>query len=375
MNRSIKLKLLFDPQGFKLPYGGVARYFTEMIYHADSEKNIEVIFPVLYSENYHLIEKKLSPKNLLVYINEKQFQLKYHLLKIVYKVQELYTIFKIKQNNFDVFIPTYYGPFFIKHLKKPFVLTVYDMIHEKFPAYFPVNDITVGQKLLTMHAASKIIAISESTKNDILELYPDIPSQKIEIVYLASSIEKGTVSIKLPKKYLLFVGNRGYYKNFPRFFNAIIPILKKDENLVLFCAGGGAFTYEEIQTFEENGLKSQVIQYKFKDSELYEIYKNAIAFIFPSEYEGFGIPVLEAMSSECPAILSNVSSLPEIGGDAAIYFDPYDEMDIKNKVESVIMDEELRKNMKEKGLQQSRLFTWEKTFKQFIEVVASAKIQ
>ena len=374
LKKKDKLKLLFDPQGFKLPYGGVARYFTEMMYQATKNKNVEVIFPVVYSENYHLREKNLGPKNLLTILNEKNYKYKFYLLKLVYKIQETYTIFKIWQNNFDVFIPTYYIPFFVNHLKKPFVLTVYDMIHEKFPDYFPVHDKTISQKLLTMKAAAKIIAISESTKNDILELYPEIPSQKIQVVYLAPSIEKGTILTTLPKKYLLFVGNRGLYKNFIRFFDAVVPLLQKDHDLVLLCAGGGTFYPHEIKSIEDNNLKSQVVQYRFKDSELHDIYKNAIAFVFPSEYEGFGIPVLESMISGCPAILSNVSSLPEIGGDAAVYFDPFNVEDIRNKVEKVLTDENLRSVMIEKGLRQAEVFTWEKTFEQFIAVAESVKI-
>ena len=194
------------------------------------------------------------------------------------------------------------------------------------------------------------------------------------MVYLAPSIEKGTILTTLPKKYLLFVGNRGLYKNFIRFFDAVVPLLQKDHDLVLLCAGGGTFYPHEIKSIEDNNLKSQVVQYRFKDSELHDIYKNAIAFVFPSEYEGFGIPVLESMISGCPAILSNVSSLPEIGGDAAVYFDPYNVEDIRNKVEKVLTDENLRSVMIEKGLRQAEVFTWEKTFEQFIAVAESVKI-
>jgi glycosyltransferase involved in cell wall biosynthesis len=107
------------------------------------------------------------------------------------------------------------------------------------------------------------------------------------------------------------------------------------------------------------------------DNDLAELYSKAIAFVFPSLYEGFGIPVLEAFASQCPAIISNTSSLPEIGGDAAVYFDPYSIDDMRNQIERVICSSSLQNEMNEKGKERIKLFSWEKCARETMEVYKS----
>src|SRR5690606_18233537 len=138
----------------------------------------------------------------------------------------------------DLFIPTYYDIKFLEYLgDKPFVLTVYDMIHELFPDYLGHDIETVSNKKLLIEKAAKIISISESTKKDILAIYPHIPASKIEVVYLSYTLKENIDnSLTLPKKYILFVGNRGLYKNFVFFFEPIASFLKQSADLYLVCA-------------------------------------------------------------------------------------------------------------------------------------------
>jgi len=165
----------------------------------------------------------------------------------------------------------------------------------------------------------------------------------------------------LPKKYILFVGSRSGYKNFNLFVEAITPLLVKDNELKLVCVGGGNFKEIENEKFKRLNIINKIYQYSVNDDILTYLYKKAVAFIFPSLYEGFGIPILEAFSCGCPVIASNTSSLPEVAGDAAVYFDPTDKLSMLNSIQKVIYNDELKKQLINKGIERVKEFTWEKT--------------
>ena len=169
-------------------------------------------------------------------------------------------------------------------------------------------------------------------------------------------------------KYILFVGNRSNYKNFIFFFESVAQLLKDDDKLHIVCAGGNAFTADEQQLINFHRLSAKVIQSNFKDFELATYYIKAQCFIFPSTYEGFGIPVLEAMSCGCPIILANHSSFPEVAGDAGIYFELENSEDLNEKVNSVLTNSDLRQAYSAKGLAQAEKFSWKKTTDECIEI-------
>ena len=363
------MKILLDPQIFIQKYGGISRYHTETWRILKNYPDIDINCPLIYSDNLHLQEYNLTPqisRNLSVQ-NEP-------LRKILNGFNCLKTLATIANKKFDVFIPTYYYPYFLNYLgNKPYVLTVYDMINELYPNYFG-NDKKIDKKRILIEKASKIIAISENTKLDILKIYPYIDEKKIEIVYLSHSIDTNNISDEtpvLPKNYLLFIGNRNFYKNFTFFIKSISKILKEDSSLFLVCGGGGKFTQEEIELLSLYDIKEKVIQFNFKDNQLFHLYKNANAFIFPSEYEGFGIPVLEAMACECPIILTNCSSLPEVAGKAGIYFENNNSSDLSNKIKDVIYNKSYRDEMIRKGKEQEKMFSWDKTAAQCLEIYKS----
>lgn len=354
------MKILYDYQAFTLQkYGGISRYFYELMSEFDKMKNIETITSLVVSNNHYISDKKFV--NYFELFPSKQFRGKQRVFNLINKPN---TIFKLKQQTFDVFHPTYYDPYFLNYLgNKPFVLTVYDMIHEKFSDMFSVNDKTTEQKRLLVEKATKIIAISESTKKDLIELFGTDES-KIKVVYLGNSMFPKPdikLSFDIPKKYLLFVGGRGSYKNFERFIKSISDILKQDKELFVLCTGGGKFGSSENQLFTELGISNQVLQYNLDDNSLAYFYKNALAFIFPSLYEGFGIPVLESFSCGCPLLCSNVSSLPEVAGEAACYFDPYSEKSMIHAVLKVLEDANFREDLINKGYEQLKKFSWKQT--------------
>lgn len=362
------MKVLYDHQCFvQQQFGGVSRYHYQLIKELNKLQNVEAKLSLKYSNNFYINEdSSFRVKKFLPNINF------YFKRTVMDYINRLSTIPALKQSDYDIFHPTYYNPYFLNHLNdKPFILTVYDSIHEKFPEIINSIDKTLVNKKLLLSKANLIIAISESTKNDLIKLY-NIPPEKIEITHLAASINKSLASSNLkgslPEKFILFVGNRGFYKNFNNFIDSVEPILKEHKNLFLICAGGGKFTNEEKKLFQSNQIENKILHKGADDVTLATLYTNALAFIFPTLYEGFGIPALEAMNCDCPVVLSNTSSLPEVGGDAAIYFNPNNTDDMREKIESVIFNKDLRSDLVLKGKTQRQKFSFEKTATQTLEV-------
>ena len=364
------MKVLFDHQIFTAQkYGGISRYIFELIKRFKLREDIDVDVPLLISNNNYF--KKDHNLIFRFFFLDLKFKGKQ---KIMTVANQLNTVNQLKKQNFDLFHPTYYDPFFLKYLANiPFVLTVHDMIHEKFNHMFSSNDDTSRNKKVLIEKASKIIAVSESTKRDIIEIY-GVDESMIKVVYLGNSLVYNPsviVDIDTPKKYLLFVGSRGNYKNFDKFVRAIHEVLLNDKELSILCAGGGKFNSDEIYFFSKLNISKQVFQYDLNDLNLAYFYKHAKLFVFPSLYEGFGIPILEAFACGCPLVCSNTSSLPEIAGNAAKYFDPNDENSIKDAIINVLNDEKLKNRLIQDGNERLSLFSWEKTAFQTGEVYKS----
>ncbi|HON82100.1 MAG TPA: glycosyltransferase family 1 protein [Methanoregulaceae archaeon] len=358
------MKILYDHQTFAMQeYGGISRYFIELMNQFRINKEMGVSFELAlhYSNNEYLPQYP---------------SFKYHRLfpdcncrgkgPFLNFVNKPYSRTALLKGNHDLVHPTYYDPYYLKYLRgKSFVITVHDMIHELYPQSFPKYDRTRAYKRLVIGRASAIIAVSQNTKEDVLTFY-DVDPAKIEVIYHGSSFQIERVSFaqkdrQLDEKYLLFVGNRRQYKNFNFFITSVASILQNNPDLKVICAGGGAFSEDEQKLLERLSIQNQVVQVRTDDDGLKRLYSKAIAFIFPSLYEGFGIPVLEAFACRCPALLSNTGSLPEVGGDAALYFDPTDSESLRSAITDVLEDEKLRDKLIHAGLKQLGKFSWERT--------------
>lgn len=364
------MKILYDHQIFTLQkYGGISRYFYELVRGFRDVPDVNCEISLLVSNNRYISDKKFV--NHIDLFPNIQFRGKPRLFNFFNKLN---TILKLKQQNFDVFHPTYYDTYFLKYLyNKPFVLTVHDMIHEKFSKMFPPTDKTTERKKILVEKAAKIITVSMTTKKDLIEIFGTDES-KIEVVYHGNSIfPKPNIDFKfdVPKKYLLFVGSRGGYKNFDKFVKSVSELLKQNKDLFVICIGGGRFNRSEIKLFNELGISKQILQYDIDDNNLAYFYKNAIAFIFPSLYEGFGFPILESFACGCPVACSDTGSFPEIAGDAAYYFDPYNEESMKNAIIQLIKNDDLRKELIVKGKERLKLFSWKKTVVQMKKIYES----
>lgn len=372
------MKILYDHQIFTIQdYGGISRYFCELMDQYSRDPEIDFRLALRYSQNDHLFQKPQlnhfwTQRN--DFFSDSRFfsdlQKKIHINALNHIINNQHeSIRRLKAYDFDIFHPTYYDPYFLECLgKHPYILTIYDMIHEQYPSNFDRRDPTSARKKILAENAKKIIAISESTKADIVK-FLNIDPGKIQVIPLASSLhpkkepQRSLVKREsnLPEKYLLFIGNRFSYKNFIFMVEALFPVFKSHEDLHLLCAGGGEFLGPEVEVIRKMNIAHRVHIYPANDTTLLQLYKNAYAFVFPSLYEGFGIPILEAFSCGCPAVLSNSSSLPEVGGDAALYFDPVDRISLIHAIERILSDERLRDEMKIRGFERARLFTWEKT--------------
>ncbi|MBN2568720.1 MAG: glycosyltransferase family 4 protein [Deltaproteobacteria bacterium] len=352
------MKILYDHQAFSMQkYGGISRYFFEVIRGVQKKQGFEIHLPIVLSANSYLKDLNTIQYRQLEYI-AKGFNW------LVAYINRYHTVQKFTDSSipFDVFHPTYYDPYFLPYLSgKPYVLTIYDMIHEIFPDYFSPSSKTSEKKKRLAQAASLIIAISENTKKDIIKIF-GIKADKIRVIYLGVSPFSPVrdMNISIPGNFLLFVGQRYEYKNFLTLAESIRKILIRN-NLFLICFGGGSFTRKEMMTLRELDIADRVIFLSGNDQVLAYLYRSAIAYICPSRYEGFGIPVLEAMSCGCPVVSSNVSSLMEVGGDAASYFVPHDKDSMEEAVDRIVSDTSYRQALIERGFVQARKFTWEKT--------------
>ncbi|MBP1650328.1 MAG: glycosyl transferase group 1 family protein [Bacteroidetes bacterium] len=358
------MKVLYDYQTFTMQeYGGISRYFYELIARGAKDRDMNVDVSLRLSNNAYL--NGSSYPGLYRFFPGKQFKGK---SRIMHAVNRGKSERMISKGNYDVLHPTYYDTYFLKNLPagKPFTVTFLDMIHEKFADKYEElrGDIGIyeNKKELLQHA-SKVIAISECTKRDIIDIF-GVDGDKIEVIYLGSSFNSGSASSNrlVAAPYLLFVGNRSIYKNFSLFVESVKPILDANKELKIVCAGGGNFSVAEKEQFQRLQITDRVLFHRIDDSTLASLYKYAEVFVFPSLYEGFGIPVLEAFACGCPCLLSSGGSLPEVGGDAALYFDPLDVNEISTAVNSILHDTEKRAELISKGLKRLEQFSWNNTY-------------
>jgi len=238
------------------------------------------------------------------------------------------------------------------------------MIHELFKESFPPNDQTSRIKRLAIDRADHVICISASTRQDLIDLF-GISEDRVSRVHLGFSqfpLSKGNADQAnqvSERPYLLYVGGRLGYKNCAGFLRSVAasPRLIRDFDVVAF--GGGRLLPTQLALARHLGFKdSQVRRVTGDDSLLGRCYEQARAFVFPSLYEGFGLPPLEAMAHSCPVISSNTSSMPEVSGDAAEYFDPSDTEDMNRAIESVVYSDERVKQLRALGQERLKEFSW-----------------
>lgn len=300
--------------------------------------------------------------------------------------EQLIQPFLINKGGFDVFhSPDHVLPFLPIKAKK--IVTVHDLSFYMHPETFPAMKRTY-KKLITpgsLRRADRIIADSASTKKDIIDIFAISPD-KISVVHIGvggefSKIHDSNIlsrlkeERKLKNPFILFVGTLEKRKNIEGLIDAYILAVREHKIAHdLVVVGRKGWLYEGIfKKVQREGFAGKIkFIFDARQEELPVLYNLADLFVYPSIYEGFGLPVLEAMACGTPVITSNVSSLPEVAGDAAMLIDPYDTQGLALSIAKVLHDETLKKTLSQKGLERAKQFGWDKCARETLEVYKSA---
>lgn len=253
------------------------------------------------------------------------------------------------------------------------IMTIHDVSHERYPEWFAKNYYRYYHYLMprTGRKSHAILTVSEFSKNEIVDTLKLDPN-KIHIVH--SNVPFHTKPTReevldyksdTDEKYIIAVSNMDPRKNFIRLAEAFSQIEDKSIKLYIIGMRTKAFNTPDLQKLKGENI---VLPGYIDDNTLQKMYQDALLSVYPSLYEGFGLPPLESMTYGCPAIASNIPALREISGDAALYVDPYDVNDITQKINLLAKDEKLRKEMQLKGLEQIQKYSWEKSAKQVYEL-------
>ncbi|MBU1132508.1 glycosyltransferase family 4 protein [Patescibacteria group bacterium] len=290
----------------------------------------------------------------------------------------------LKKENLDLtifpanVIPLFYGG--------RSILIVHDLAIYKYPEWFPERQWLSTKVLVpkSLKKAEKIIAISQSTKNDLMKLF-EVPEEKITVIYpgikvkssyLPEEIDRVKEKYNIAGDYLLYIGTIEPRKNILKLMRAFSNYLFENDNtkVNLVLAGAKGWKFQpiiQLMSDINKRLGENKIKYigKVSDRERNILIKNCRAFVFPSQYEGFGFPVLEAMTLGVPVLTGDNSSLREIAGDAALLVDANDLNDIRRGIQKISEDEDFRNRLAEKGTAQAGKFSWEKTAEEFLAII------
>ncbi len=268
------------------------------------------------------------------------------------------------------------------------VVTIHDCIHLMFPQYLP-NRIALAYARtaisLAARRATRIITVSESSKRDILR-YVDVPPEKIDVIYNAyderfgiEPREEDVVRVReryqLHDEFVLYAGNVKPHKNLERLVSAFDIVRRRGlDHLKLVIIGDEMSKYTALRRAVHKHQLHKYVRFLgyLPEETLAVMYRLAGVFVFPSLYEGFGLPPLEAMASGTPVVTSNVSSLPEVAGDAAVLVDPYDPEAIADGMYRVLTDERLRSDLRRRGVARAREFSWETSVRRVREIYCEA---
>ena len=308
------MNIFYDHTIFQQPYGGISRYFREVITRFLNKEEVDVhLFMGLFLNRYGLENAKNRYKSYWGYPAPYVGRTG-PLRQCLNRAGWFFFQTKIAYDGGkgSVYHPTYYS--FSGMSRAKTVFTVYDFTHERYPHLFRTNDKTPALKRKAFERADVLICISESTKNDLSSLFTSLKCD-IKTIHLGYNDLSPLVKSNIPLPdypYFLFVGPRHEYKNFGCLLEAfaLSPSLKKDFGIV--CFGGTIFSEKEKKRFSELGVADRVVRFEGGDNALAALYKNALALVFPSLYEGQGIVVLEARYLKLPIIVSNYSVVESV---------------------------------------------------------------
>lgn len=352
------MKVAYDHQIFAMQrHGGISRYFAELIEKLSVKPGIQITVVAPVHINNYLRRPTIHGRVRGGYI---PFEFRGE-ARVSRALNNALLPLAWWGRGFDIVHETYYSST-AKGRSKIRVVTIYDMIHERYPSEFPDAAQVSRAKRDAVRRADHVICISETTRRDACEIL-GLRSEGCSVIHLGCSLGaeateyRNRVSI-VPC--VLYVGHRGGYKNFEVVLKAFASSTLVRRGIDLIAFGGPRFTADERIVIGHLGIEGRVRQISGDDAMLRAYYRAAMALVYPSRYEGFGIPPLEAMMNGCPVICSTAPSIKEIVGGAAAYFDPDDEGELRLLFERVLDDDEYSKQLRARGAERVAKFSWAK---------------
>lgn len=371
------MRIGFDVDSLTLRSGGIGRYAVNLINHIAKLHS--------YSGNeFFIFFHNSFDRDLLNEYSYIKYIKKYTHIKSNVLRKGIFLPFSIRSLKLNLFhgLDHVGIPFLYKNKRCKYVVTIHDLITKLYPEKFTVKHRFIQNTLLPyiLKKADRIIAVSQCTKNEMIGFYPD-SEEKVRVIYEGveskfspKSKQEANETLKkyhIDFPYFLFLGTLEPRKNIIRVLDAFIRLKKErdiDEKLVITGRKGWLYG-ETLKKIEYSSLSDNIVLSGFvDDDDLPSLYSGAKIFLYPSLFEGFGLPVLEAMACGVPVITSNCSSLPEIAGNAAMFVNPKNVVEIVNAMEILISNNNLREELSAKGLERAKIFSWDKTAKETIKL-------
>jgi glycosyltransferase involved in cell wall biosynthesis len=367
---------------------GVSVYTTNLLRYFQQQADADTQFRIYLRE---------EPK---AFLPQETDYFKYRVIRGRFLWSQIFLPFHLNtKKEIDVFFtPAHYAP---RYCPVPLVVTIHDLSYFYYPDEFLKKDLYKLQNWTkySVEQSKKIIAVSKTTKKDIMKFY-NIPDEKIEVVYngFEKNVKKNdelrmTNDEKETKElsnetinqsnnilanyklhtthYILYVGTLQPRKNISLLIQAFAKFKTEYPEYKLVLTGRKGWLYDKIfKEVQDKQLQDAIIFTGYlSDEEVATLYQNAFCFVLPSLYEGFGIPILEAMSYDCPVITSHSSSLPEVGGDACLYFDAKDPHDLYNDLKLLIQDKNIKQELIQKGRERIKQFSWKTCAEQTLQIL------
>jgi len=360
----MKIGINFTPY-IKGKVGGMGQYMTSLLHFLPLISPKDIFYIVCRQESAAEL-KKYHVKVIVIDNNLNPEDTSNKLISIINK------------NHIDI----WYSPLLVLDplmCPVPSAFCIPDMQHRTFPQFFDKTTLNWREKYyqLSANSAQAIITISDFSRKDIIRCL-DVNPSRVKSIHLDApsyfnSNLKLKSNLKLPLKYIFYPANTWPHKNHHRLLEAFSRVRLEFPNLKLLLSGYSYDSSKELNNLiDKYNLKKHV---KFlgyiKDSDMPYVYQKAIGLFFPSLFEGFGIPLVEAMKAKCPIICSNTTSIPEIVDNAGLYFDPLSVNDIATKLKLFLSDQDLRNNLSQIGMQRSKLFSYENTVKDTLKILKS----
>lgn len=357
---------------------GIGRYTRNLIKKLEDLDDKNEYFILLTKEDFDRIEFKKNFQKVLA-------DFSWYGITEQIKLPRILNSLKLDLVHFPHFnVPIFYGG--------KFVVTIHDLIHQ----HFQMKRATTKSGLLyrakqigyaavfkfAVKKSEKILAPSEYVKKLLIDGWK-IPTEKIIVtpeavddnIFSIAKVMKQRKSeeiledLKIQSPYIFYIGNAHPHKNVEGLIDVFLSLQKKYNQLQLVLSGSDHYFWKRIQDETiKKGLDKNIRFTGFvTDEQAVALYRNALCFVMPSFEEGFGIPLLEAMANKCPVVSSNVGSLPEIGGEAVLFFDPKDRESMYKKIEQLVLSEKIRQELIKKGKERVKLFSWRNLAKQTLE--------